>query len=301
MALRLQSNLALPPPIWTSTIEYFNSLVAFFFAQYDFSYYDRAFAFIQPAGVAWIIPVVFQQTYTLTTLAYILPYTRLQAKVLGYGGFGLICYWVGSWAWYSITGLCICEFATVYAQVTPSSFPLRWKQGRTLCRVPLWVPFIAIFFIGVLQKYLWMAFPSFRDHEYVAHTDILTAGLIRDLNSGTTPFPRIDDWMVVTGLLLTVEVLPSLQSVLDNAVLKHIARLSFFIMLTSGSIYVSLGAYIYNLMQQERNITDVSTLLAIVFFSCVPIAVLVAEAGHWTVDVGCMMASRWLFKWMRQP
>jgi len=300
MAQTLQSNLASPRPVWISALEYFNSLVAYFFAQFNFSYYDRAFAFIQPAGIVWILPIVFQQTYTCITLAYILPYTRLQAKVIGYVGFGLLCYWVGSWAWYSITGLLICEFSVVYSQVTPSSFPIRWGR-RTLCRVPLWVPFVTISLVGVLQKYLWMSLPTFRDHEYVAHTDILTGGLVRDLNSGITPFPRIDDWMVVTGLLLTVEVLPTLQAMLDNAVLKHIGRLSYSIMLTSGSIYVSLGAYIYNQMVQQHNITDQATLLAIVFFSCVPIAILVAEGVHWSVDMGTIIASQWFFGWMRQP
>jgi hypothetical protein len=302
LSATLQSNLALSGAIWSSAIVYFNSLVAFFFAQHNFSYYDRAFAFIQPAGIAWILPIVFQQTYTCITLAYILPYTRLQAKVVGYLGFMLLCYWVGSWAWYSLTGLLICEFATVYSQVTPTTFPLRWsRQGKTLCRVPMWVPSVIVLFVGVLQKYLWMSFPSFRDHEYIAHTDILTGGLVRNLNSGVTPFPRIDDWMVITGLLVTVEMLPVLQSILDNAVLKHIARLSFTIIMTSGSIYVSLGAYIHNQMIQKYNITDPASLLAILFFSCTPIAILVAEASHWSVEMGTIIASRWFFAWMRKP
>ncbi|UZJ56721.1 hypothetical protein CBS101457_006041 [Exobasidium rhododendri] len=302
MAQSLQSNLAYPAPIWISPIEYFNSLVAFFFADYDFSYYDRAFAFIQPAGIAWILPIIFQQTYTCVTLAYILPYTRLHAKIVGYVGFALLCYWVGSWAWYSMTGLLVCEFATVYASIVPSSFPLRWrKNGSVLCRIPIWVPAVSVCLIGVLQKFLWMSFPSYRDHEYVAHTDILTAGLVRNLDSGITPFPRIDDWMVVTGLLLTVELLPKLQSILDNALLKHVGRLSYSIMLTSGSIYTSLGAYIHNQMVQQHNITNPAALLAILFLSCVPVAILVAEAAHWSIEIGTIIASRWLFAWMRLP
>jgi hypothetical protein len=302
MAQLLQSNIALPAPIWTSAIEFFNSLIAFFFAQFNFSYYDRAFAFIPPAGATWILPIVFQQTYTLVTLAYILPYTRLQAKVLGYLGFALLCYWVGSWAWYSITGLLICEFATVYKQVTPTSFPIRFgsKKGRTLCRCPLWLPSLALFLVGVLQKFLWMSIPSFRDHEYVAHTDILTGGLVRNLNSGITPFPRIDDWMVITGLLLLIELLPRFQSVLDNMILRHLSRLSFSIMLTSGSIFVSLGAFIRNQMIQQAGITDPAALLGILFVTVVPVAILVAEGVHWTVEWGSIRGSRWFFSWMRE-
>ena len=226
MATALNSNLARPARIWTSALEFFNSLVAYFFAEPGFGYFDRAFAFIPPSGVAWVLPIIFQQTYTCITLAYILPYTRLQAKVIGYLGFGLLCYWVGSWAWYSLTGLIICEFATVYAPITPRSFPLRWsRQGRTLFHMPLWLPPLAVMAIGVVQKYVWASYPSGRANEYVAHTDILTAGLIRNLDPARTPFPRIDDWMVITGLLITVEVLPSVQAVLDNVVLKHIGRL----------------------------------------------------------------------------
>lgn len=302
MATALNSNLARPARIWTSALEFFNSLVAYFFAEPGFGYFDRAFAFIQPSGVAWVLPIVFQQTYTCITLAYILPYTRLQAKVIGYLGFGLLCYWVGSWAWYSLTGLVICEFATVYAPITPRSFPLRWsRQGRTLFHMPLWLPPLAVMAIGVVQKYVWASYPSGRANEYVAHTDILTAGLIRNLDPARTPFPRIDDWMVITGLLITVEVLPSVQAVLDNVVLKHIGRLSLAITLTSGSVFVSLGGFVRARMVQQLGMTNPATLLAVLFFSCVPAALLAAAAVHWTVDVGTMAAARLLFAWMCKP
>lgn len=301
MAQVLQSDIGAPARIWGSALEYWNSIAAFFFAGYEFSYYDRAFAFIPPAGVDWILPIIFQQTYTCITLAYILPYTRLQAKVIGYLSFGLICYWVGSWTWYSITGLLLCEFSIVYSQLTPSSFPLRFRQkGRTF-RIPLWIPPFIVFFLGVVQKYLWVSFPSYRNHEYIAHTDILTAGLVRDLNPGITPYPRIDDWMVITGLLVLVEIVPRMQSVLDNDILKHFGRLSFSVMMTSGSIYASLGAYIRNTLTLKNGINDEATILAVQFFTCAPLAFFVAELAHWTSDVGTMMAARWFFSWMRKP
>jgi hypothetical protein len=182
----------------------------------------------------------------------------------------------------------------------PDTFLVRFR-GRHLGNVPLWVPPVVVCFIGLLQKYLWMSLPSFRDNEYVAHTDILTAGLVRDLNAGTTPYPRIDDWMVITGLLVAVEMLPKMQILLDNMILKHIARLSFSVIMTSGSVFSSLGAYIWIQVEQNTTITDDASLLAVVFFTCVPFAILVAEAAHWTVDVGTIRATRWFFNWMKQP
>lgn len=227
MATDLRSSLAAPPQVWSSSIEYFNTLAALFFAEPAFTYQDRPFSFVQPVGVLFVVPIIFQQTFTCITAAYILPYTKLKPKVIGYTAFVLLCYWVGSWAWYSLTGLAIAEFVSVYSQATPSRFPLRLGRYLGTHKVPVWVPFSVLLITGLAQKWAWASFPERRSDEYMAHTDILTGGLVRSENIAVTPFPRIDDWMVITAILVLIEIFETPRRFLSQSVFRHLGRLAF--------------------------------------------------------------------------
>ena len=252
---------AQPPRPLKSFVEYLNVLFAFFFADpWSFGYYDVPFSVIPPAGAMWVVPVLFQQTYTLVTVAYLIPFGTLRAKLVTWTGLTFVCYWVGSWAWYSLTGLALAEFAVVYVPrlsasgYTGMAFDLNFlwalprsvgllKQGKRLrCKghFALWVPGAAMAIVGLALKYLCAWVPAARMGEYWAHTDITTGNLLHpqpgsSSGSGTsagfdpyaTPYPRIDDWLVATGMLCAIEVAPRFQDLLANRVLVHLGRLGF--------------------------------------------------------------------------
>lgn len=227
MATDLRSSLASPPLFWTSPIEFFNTIAALYFAEPAFTYEDRPFSFVQPVGILFVLPIIFQQTFTCITVAYILPYTKLKPKVVGYTAFVVLSYWVGSWAWYSLTGLAIAEFASVYSQITPRRFPLKLGRYLGTHMLPVWVPFALMLVAGLAQKWAWASFPERRSDEYMAHTDILTGGLVRSENIAVTPFPRIDDWMVATSILVLIEIFPAPRRILSSGILRHMGRLAF--------------------------------------------------------------------------
>ncbi len=324
---QLSTALSLNPwanaaPIWSNTIEYFNSLVAYFFAEQFFGYYDRPFAFVPPAGILWVMPIIFQQTYTCITAAYLLPYGALRPKLLGGIFFILLCFWTGSWAWYSLSGLALAEFAIVYVPMLPASgIRIGQAHSRRAFHVPYWLPGLALTALGILLKYLWASFPNRRNDEYWAHADLNNGNLVKPyLNSALTPYPRIDDWCVVVGFLYTLEVAPLLQKITANFPLVHLGRLAFgqyrvrarrlgslltvcvftAIACFSGPVMLSMGTRV-DIALIQAGMTNDTSRTGVLFAICLASTVAVSELVHWTLDLGSFKFALATWRWLRKP
>ena len=225
LATALSNPIAEPPAIWSSTLEYFNSLVVYFFSPTE-SKTARAVTFIPIAGVMWFIQVTFQQVYVLIVFAWILPYTVLRYKSIGLVGLILVTAWVGRWSWYTLTGLAIAEYSVVYLPILPErGIPLDRRGQRFLHP---WIPAAALALLGVFFKYLWAAaLPGMADNEIIAHADPNTGKLNHNIDPAITAYPRYDDWLLVTGTLILIELSPRVQAVLSIKPLAYLGRLSF--------------------------------------------------------------------------
>ncbi|KAJ1025146.1 hypothetical protein NDA16_002652 [Ustilago loliicola] len=293
----LQNQLAMPAAQWGSALEFFNS-VFFFFSTSVYYKTARATQFIPPAGTLWIIPVLFQQTYVLIILAFALPYTVLRYKNLGMILLILTTAWVGRWSWYTLTGLLLAEWSTIYLQLLPTKgIPINREGSR---HIPTWVPGIAFLAIGTLLKYLWIAaFPEAAEREYIAHVDGHTGKLNYSLNPSEIAYPRYDNWFLATGILYLVEISPSAQKILGSRVVAYMGRWAFSIALISGTLMLSLGSLLRHHLVQNLGWSGEGGILGVLFVVLVPASLVLAEVYSRVVDDAGLWAANWLFKWIR--
>lgn len=282
------NSIARPAPIWGSFLEYFNSIFALFFNT-NVSLTDRSVTFLPPAGLAWVIPIIFQQTFTAYVFAALLPYLTLNTKLWGFAIFITICYWVGSWAWFTLTGLQLAEFSLIY-------LPLLRRRSASLYVLPL-----LSLALGLALKWAWASNPSRRNVEYRFHENKSDGTLNTALNPYTTPYPRVDDYFAVLGAMTLLELTPLARRILDNPVLRYLGRISFMLFLTSGTVCLGLGSRLYVLLNDSNGWTSQSQILAACFFACVPLSIAVAEVGYWLADWPSRWIARRLFIFLKAP
>ncbi|EPQ26686.1 uncharacterized protein PFL1_05665 [Pseudozyma flocculosa PF-1] len=299
MADDLQNELARPQPIWDSALEFFNSLVVYFFS--PVTYRDsRAATFIPPAGILWFVTVVFQQLYVLIILAWVLPYTLLKYKNLGLPLFIITTAWVGRWSWYTITGLAIAEYSVAYLPLLPAAgIPLD-RAGRR--HVPTWLPALVFTLAGLLMKYLWTAaLPGSYANDYIVHANTNTGKLNYGFEGFHIAMPRWDDWLLATGLFVLVETTPALQRLLASKPVSYCGRWSFSIALLSGTVMQSLGSTLYvHLRDSQGWQRNGAATLAALFFTMVPTCLVVAEAFSRIVDDAALWLARFMFNFIRE-
>lgn len=289
--------IAQPPMIWDSFLEYLNTGFSLFFTV-DPMTTNRGLAFLPPAGLSWFIPVVFQQSFTLYVFSVLLPFSTLKVKLWAFAVFIVVTYWLGTWAWYSLTGLEIAEMALVYLPLLPAAgIPLNRKASMHL---PAWIVPSGFLALGVTLKYLWASIPERRNDEYIYHADMVTGTLNRNLDPATTPYPRVDDYLLATGAMVLLELSPRVQRAFDNPLLRYFARISFTLYLTAGTVCLSLGSYLYFYLTEQKGWTSEQNVLAVLFFACVPLSIAVAEIGHLLVEEPALWVARWLFKFAKE-
>lgn len=247
--------------------------------------------------------VAFQQTYTLTVVAWIVPYTIFKYKIMGGIFLVALTAWVASWAWYSITGLFICEFSILYRQLLPVdqtvSFHLPKMMDRTI-RIPYKAGPIFLILLGTFLKYLWIAIlPSKQDDEYVFHADINTAKLLRNNNPSVEAYPRYDNWFIAAGFFILLELSPLLRRCFSARPLVMLGRLSFSIILISGTVMMSLGSLVYQYLVEQANITNISTLTGIMFLIFIPLCLFFSFVWSIVVDQTSIKLSHLFFKFVK--
>lgn len=297
LSAALDNQLASPPAQWDSFLEYLNS-VFFFFSTPDYYKTARATQFIPPAGTLWIIPVLFQQTYVLIILAFALPFTILRYKNLGMILLILTTAWVGRWSWYTLTGLLLAEWSTVYLQLVPAKgIPVN-RQGSRF--VPTWLPGLLFVLLGTFFKYLWIAaLPADANNEVHAHVDGNTGKLNYSTNPSVTAYPRYDNWLLATGLLYLIEISPVAKRVLANKVFVHMGRWAFSIALISGTLMLSLGSLVWHHLTVSLGWKNEAGILGVLFLILMPASCLLAEAYSRLIDDSTLWFCNWLFRWIR--
>ncbi|PWZ00058.1 hypothetical protein BCV70DRAFT_189823 [Testicularia cyperi] len=297
MATDLNNQLARAPVQWNSALEFFNSLAFYFFTP-DAYKTARAVQFLPPSGIMWFIPILFQQTYVMIIIAFILPVTIFRYKTLGMVLLILTTAWVGRWSWYTLTGLMLAEYSTIYLQMLP-------KQGIPITRsgsrhIAAWIPGVVFTLLGIFFKYLWIAaLPADANNEIVAHVDGSTGKLNYSTDPAEIAYPRYDNWLLATGVLYLIELSPVAKRVLAIKPLAYLGRLSFSIALISGTVMLSLGSFLYHFFVVNQGWNSDAGLLGVLFVILVPASLVIAELYARIIDDTTLFATKWLFKWIR--
>lgn len=155
----------------------------------------------------------------------ILPFARPKWHISGLGLFALGSFWMGYWGWYSVTGLI---FADLAINATLKAELKAGLKVRDDWRIPYAAIAPMLFAVGIAFKYAFIVRPQYMDKLLVLHPylDISTR-----YSPSTTveagPYARLDDWFVITGILLAVELFENAQYYLSFKPLVYVGERSF--------------------------------------------------------------------------
>lgn len=180
-----------------------NAIFNMFWAVTD--YYNQAANAFWPTQTLWNVSLIFCQSWTTYFLMVILPYTRPGWHTGALSLFALGSFWVCSWGWYNAAALLLADYTT------NSQLRLRLEEGITINKKLDWkLPYTllgaAMVIAGYAMKYTWAALPQFYNKELVLRPFLHLSertNIVEYAASG--PYARVDNFLVVLGILLLVE------------------------------------------------------------------------------------------------
>jgi len=201
---------------------YFNSLFEIFWLNKRYASQAANNAF--PSGTLWIISVLFQQSYTVYMTMVIVPHTRVSWRVKALLLFIVSAFWVQSWAWYSVTGLLIAD------AVFNMDFQARSRRGFQVAKVtiPFWPLYAAMAITGWALQFLFISWnPHMRNNELHAHTGEYTGGVMNENLDESQPLARVDNFLIMLGVMLLIETFELPRKVLRSRPLVALGKRSF--------------------------------------------------------------------------
>ena len=293
----------------------FNSIFDLFWIASDFS--EQAANAFWPSATLWCPSLIYYQGYTVYMLMVLLPFTRVWWHPQGLVLFALGSFWLESWGWYSAAGLLLADFAI------DDSLKSHLRDGFKIAgemRCPPSITVAVLIIAGLAMKYAWAAVPRYSNAELTLHpffhfSDYTTTATF----AKTDPYPRLDDFLVVVGVLILVEVSNNARSFLsarpllwlgERSLSKH-STLALPQFITSDTINISLigifvaqsivfwtvGIQLFLHLHVEQGLS-IAAANALVLAICLLAVFLFAEAYHRLVDLPTQWIARVAFAWL---
>lgn len=174
-----------------------------------------------PSGTMWSLSVIYYQSYTVFAIMVILPFTRPGWHLQGLVWFGLGSFWFNTWGWYSAAGLLVADFSLNPALRAALMRGFRISKKHDF-RMPYWTVATLFVLLGTAMKYIWIAVvPQYTNAELHMHPAryLAPAGALGNLDS-KQPYPRLDNFLVVVGVLLGLELSEIVQDWVSFKVLR---------------------------------------------------------------------------------
>ncbi|KYG45937.1 hypothetical protein M433DRAFT_230066 [Acidomyces richmondensis BFW] len=125
--------------------------------------------------------------------------------------FGAFC--MRSWGWYDAMALIIADY--VLNPKLRSQMDQGLRVGKHW-KIPYTVPSIVMIVTELTMKYCWTMFPQYINKELVLSQFLdLSESTTRNEFAAADSYPRVEDWLVIFGLLLLVETTERIRSFLS--------------------------------------------------------------------------------------
>jgi len=207
-----------------SFVAYMNSVFNLFWVTQNFASQAGSLAF--PGQTLWIVNVLYSQSYTVFMTMVIVPYTRNKWRIKALLLFILTAWWVQSWAWFSITGLLICDMVMNMEFKVHSQRGIRiWKGSR----LPSWILYLIMMTAGALMLSIWAAWkPEYENGELRIHAAMYDDRVgLNDHFDLKQPQARADNYLFIVGFLLLLEGSDMMQQIFRFPLLLYLGRRSF--------------------------------------------------------------------------
>ena len=305
------------PSVPATPLSAFNSMYNVLWVVHEFSL--QAANQFWPSGTLWVPSLIYSQSYTVYLIMVILPFTRPGWHVQALAIFSLGSFWLQSWGWYSAVGLLLADVSLNPALRSRLSLGIKFGENYAC---PGWVLAALLTIIGIALKYTWVvAFPQHLNAELRLHPAWHLSGgaSLRSFELDLRrPYPRLDDYMVVVGVLLLLETSERLQSWFSAKALTYLGERSiskcrgyvrpeiFSVADTAAGIFVAQSLVIYTLGLKLFIYVQVGLHMSaaassgIVLLATIPSILLSAEIFHRMVDIPARWIGRAFFNWLKR-
>lgn len=180
-----------------------NAIFNFFWVVRNYS--TQAANSFWPTQTLWNLSLIFNQSWTVYFLMIILPYTRPGWHTGALSLFALGSFWTCSWGWYSAAALLLADYSTC------PSLRLRLDEGLTIYKRLEWrlsysLASSMMIAIGFAMKFTWAALPQHYDEELQLRPFLQLSEKISIADfAAADPYPRLDNFFVIFGILLLSE------------------------------------------------------------------------------------------------
>jgi hypothetical protein len=212
-----------------SALQVFNSVFNIFWVVRG--YYHQAANRFWPTATMWGVSLIYQQSWTIYFLMVILPYTRVTWHAQGLAVFAAGSFWMCSWGWYDAAGLLLAQY------VINPKLQGRLTEGMKIkenVHIPWFAPGALMFIAGAAMKYCWAVFPSLINKELLLHPFLdLSENTSRAQFAAADPYPRVDNFLIIFGLMLIIETVQPVKNVLSAKWLVELGKRSLSKLITS--------------------------------------------------------------------
>lgn len=158
-----------------------------------------------PTQTLWNLSLIFSQSWTVYFLMIILPYTRPGWHTGALSLFALGSFWTCSWGWYSAAALLLADYNAC------PSLRLRLDEGLQIHKKLEWrlsygLASSIMIAIGFAMRFTLAALPQYYDKELQLRPFLNLSEKISIADfAAADPYPRLDNFLVIFGVLLLSE------------------------------------------------------------------------------------------------
>ncbi|KAK5126406.1 hypothetical protein LTR85_010642 [Meristemomyces frigidus] len=259
------------------------------------SYFYQAANDFWPTQTIWNLSLIYQQSWTVYFLMLILPYTRASWHWQFIAMFAFGSFWMDSWGWYDASALLLADY------VINPKLRVQLEEGLKITedwKLPLALPGALMAVAGFAMKYLWTAFPQYIDEELVLHPYLdLAENTTRGQFASADPYPRLDNYLVIFGVLLIVETTPQIKELLSARWLVSLGKRSLSLFVAQSIVFWTAGIKLYLHLHLGHGTATATANLA-VFVTCAVATLLFAEVYYRTVDLPSQWVARQAYAWL---
>ncbi|KAF7508182.1 hypothetical protein GJ744_009479 [Endocarpon pusillum] len=296
-ATNYSNPLVQPVVVPSSALALVNSIYNTLWVVRDFS--NQAANHAWPSMTLWSPSLIYFQSYTVYIAMVILPFTRPRWHIQGLLLFILAAWWMNSWGWYSATGLLLADISI--NPTLKADFQDGFHITKGYCLRNSFIGAV-LAVAGLAMKYVWVAArPDLEHAELKIHPSLyFSDNFSVETFDTSAPYPRIDNYLLILGILLLVEAFEPVQKFLaGNRTLLFFGKRSFSFFTAQSILVYTVGMRLALHIRTVRDLSIASTS-AIVIFTLVPCILLGAEVFYRLVDVPSRHFAEWIFVWLRK-
>ncbi|CAD0092362.1 unnamed protein product, partial [Aureobasidium mustum] len=247
-----------------------------------------------PGASIWVPSLIYSQSYTVYIAMVILPFTRVSWHLQAVAIFSIGSFWFNSWGWYSAAGLLVADISHYPSLRACLDRGIKFNDDTSFSYRTLAVISVLV---GLVMKYVWVAaFPQHLRAELLVHPS-------QHLSSVSSahpdqPFARLDDYLVVVGVLVLLETSNRMQNIFSSRILVGLGKRSLSLYIAQSLMLYTVALDVLVLLgERHMSVVWAETVAFVVYLCSTAVS---GEVFYRLVEQPATWVAEFLFNWSRK-